>query len=407
MMVLYLDRWARHSLESHYYPISTHLAEKEIKSKFLHFGSVFDEEYIDKNEDNVIDVSFFKRKDRNAKSIIQLLKPDLVLFSGPINQPIFQSFIHVCQKQQIPIGWIQYGNVIIKGSKDLNGMVKHSKFSEVINNISYSLVFLISSYIRTGRIFLMFRMLYNYFLAFLRFRSDYARIILDFILRPDFAIIFNSETRYKLRPLKIEREYICGNPFIEFDDSLDPYNFDPENRKALIIVQPFYETGIVRNLEWLVSQYIQIIESLLKFNFDVVVKLHPLSSNEFEEILATRDCLIVRKGALQKLIAESNIVIGVSSTVLLSSIFLRKTTILTSWFAPDHLKGVGFSNFDVFDICHNINDFEQFLRDSVDFTIDEIKREEFIEKFIGPASGIESIKRISQALQTEITLKSD
>ncbi len=405
--VLFLDRWAKGPIHTHFIPILKELELHEIGGFMVHFGSKFDEEAINATFPNlkVKDISSYRFSMQNAKSIIDETKPDIIIYSGLINQPITQAFLHAAKVCGVKMGWIQYGSFMIRRGDENKLFNKKINFSAALRNLSFSFIFLIKTLIKIRAFKELIRCLYKYARALLIHKSDYARTKLDFTLIPDFAIVNDNLTKKTLlKNYSISKVHVCGNPFIEIEKrNVNSQKQDPiTSKKAVFILQQLFEMGMVESFEWLFSEYKRLYEQLSDLGYDVTYKLHPSNSSDLESRLNELEGLtVVRNCDLNTLIDESDVVLGIASTVIITAVYLGKKTIITKWIAPNFVDQTGINDYKAVTIVDGLEQIVTAL-DSSNDTLDDEAYEHFINDLVGPAIGRKAIKNMSDGIFEEL-----
>lgn len=408
--VLFFDYWTRGI--RHFSKLKEGLERKGLTALLLHLGSKRGENI---TQEEVIDGVLCRDITFYGNSIIRALieeRPKFVLLLN--NQTEDKIIIRACRALRIKTAFLMHG--IVAGESDLDSIsdlidsafgVK-SRLERIPKYIN-----LYFQYLRAAKLQSISSMFdFEIHLFFLRIMISPGKTITNFWRYsdsyPDLAFVYCDDDKkifinhfgYKPESIKVIGNYNLDMLYSYFEENIRKESLQEkesmhaeENKGVFLYIENGFSDPKYHVPGWteaLVSdEIVKMAEVLKRYNFDLYVKLHPSSDYSIllDKLSGIENIKIFHICDLSRLILESNVVSGQSSSVLMMALVVNKPILLLS-IPPLEFKFKKYIDNKIGTLISSMSDFEYYMQDFSNknreiYLMDRDSR----ERFIGPFDG--------------------
>lgn len=424
--ILFFDYWTRGI--RHFSRIKEGLERKGLTALLLHLGSKRGENI---TQEEVIDGVLCRDITYYRGSIVRALideKPKLVLLLN--NQTEDKIIIRACRALRIKTAFLMHG--VLAGAGDLNSVSDlidsafsmKSRLKRIPKYVNLYLQYLHAAKLQSissicdSEIHLFFLRIMlspgKTLTNFWRYTDSVAD--LAFVYSDDDKTLFVENYGYKPENIKVVGNYNLDMLYSCVEENIRNENLQnkesknaKENKGVFLYIENGFSDPKYQVPGWteeLVSdEIIKIAEVLKRYNFDLYVKLHPSSDYSIliDKLSGIKNIKTFNICDLSRLILESNVVLGQSSSVLMMALAVNKPILLLS-IPPLEIKIRQYLDKKIGTLISSMNDFEHYVqnfskKDKEVYSMDRDARDRFIGPFDGKCNQ-RIVNEICKVLET-------
>jgi CDP-glycerol glycerophosphotransferase (TagB/SpsB family) len=408
--ILFFDYWTRGI--RHFSKIKEGLDRKGLTSLLLHLGSRRGE---DVTQEEIIDGVLCRNITFYRGSIVKAIikeKPKLVLLLN--NQTEDKIIIRACRALRIKTVFLMHG--VLAGADDVNSVsdLVDSAFgvkSRLTRIPKY--VNLYFQYLRAASLQSIPSMcdpeIHSFFLrimlspgktitSFWRYSDSVADVAL--VYSDDDKKLFVQNYGYNPENVKVVGNYNLDTLYSYFEENTSDANLPnkptrnaKENDGAFLYIENGFSDPKYQIRGWteelVTDEIIKIAELLTRHNFVLYVKLHPSSDYSFliDKLSGIKNIKLFDTCDLSRLILESDVVLGQSSSVLMMALAVDKPILLLS-IPPLEIKIRQYLDKNAGTLISSMSDFECYVQNFSNKHKDiNLMNRDSRDRFVGPFDG--------------------